>query len=68
MSEREKACEGGRTVNVDPLGDFVECQHCGTEIRWDMQDHPWWGFQNCRQRALKQPDDTEKADGRLRGA
>lgn len=47
----EKACEGGRTIDADPCGDFVECLACGRQIRWDMTDHPFWGFQTCPEKA-----------------
>ena len=46
----EKACQGG---NVLEIGDFAECAHCGTRIRWDLRDHPFWGFQNCAE-AMRQ--------------
>jgi len=39
---REKACQGGQTL--DNCGDMRECLHCGREVRWDMVDHPFWGF------------------------
>lgn len=46
--DREKACEDGRTSIETRCGiDFEECQACGTSIRWDLKDHPFWGFQNC---------------------
>ena len=48
----EKACDGGRVLEN---GDMAECVECGTEIRWDMQDHPFWGFKSsCPNRRASQ--------------
>lgn len=44
----EKACDGGRVFED---GDFAECAECGTRIRWDLREHPFWGFQNCRDKS-----------------
>jgi hypothetical protein len=40
----EKACDGDMTYDCDPNGDFKGCHHCEREVRWDMVDHPFWGF------------------------
>lgn len=40
-----RACEGGQTYEVDPCGDMRSCAHCDREVRWDMVDHPFWGFE-----------------------
>lgn len=40
----EKACDGGRVLEYF---DMAECSECGTRVRWDLQDHSFWGFQNC---------------------
>lgn len=47
----EKACEGASTLTD---GDFEECLSCGTRIRWDLVNHPFWGFQNCHTRRSSQ--------------
>lgn len=42
----ERACDGGRTLTATRGGtDFAECVACGTAVRWDLVDHPFWGFQ-----------------------
>lgn len=43
----EKACEDGRVLEYF---DMAECIECGTRVRWDLRDHPFFGFQNCRER------------------
>lgn len=47
MSDERKACDGEITLED---GDFQECLACGTRIRWDLCDHPFWGFQNCERK------------------
>jgi hypothetical protein len=44
----EKACEGGRVLEA--FHDMAECAHCGTCVRWDLQDHPFFGFQHCEEK------------------
>lgn len=46
----EKACEGGRTVADNWHDEMQECLHCGTSVRWDLVDHKFFGFQNCREK------------------
>jgi hypothetical protein len=41
----EKACEGGRVLEA--RHEMAECIACGCCVRWDLQDHPLFGFQNC---------------------
>lgn len=43
MSER-RACHG---ASVLECGDMAECIACERELRWDMQDHPFWGWHSC---------------------
>lgn len=45
MSEPEKACEGGRMLEA--WREMAECIACGRCVRWDLQEHPFFGFQNC---------------------
>lgn len=41
----EKACEGGQTMESRHSGEhFAVCAECGSEVRYDMVDHPFWGF------------------------
>jgi len=42
----EKACEGGRTI-TGWNADMEHCLHCDREVRWDLVDHPFFGFQTC---------------------
>lgn len=44
-----KACETGEYREV--WHEMAGCDHCGTCVRWDMVDHPFWGFQTCREKA-----------------
>jgi len=46
MRDAEKACDGGRTIDV-PGTAWRECLDCGTRVRWDLVDHPFFGFQHC---------------------
>lgn len=41
------ACMGAptRSLNAFPV-DMEECVYCGTSIRWDKVDDPFWGFGN----------------------
>ena len=42
-----KACLGGRTRTVRKAGgDMEECVFCGTQVRWDLVDHYFFGFRN----------------------
>lgn len=44
IGEREDcACLSGLTV-PDMGKDMERCLHCGTSIRWDLVDDPFWGF------------------------
>ena len=55
--------DGAQAMNVDPCGDFVECVECGSEVRWDMQDHPFWGFQSsCPNRRRSQRRTADAVD------
>lgn len=46
MSKTRCVAEGAMARPVDASGDFVECVECESEVRWDMQDHPFWGFRS----------------------
>lgn len=43
-----KACETGEYRDV--WQDMAGCDHCGTCVRWDLVDDPFWGFQQCPER------------------
>lgn len=40
-----KACNGAPTISV--WQNMEECAECGTRVRWDCVDDPFFGFQNC---------------------
>jgi hypothetical protein len=41
-----RACMGAPTITEQhAMGDMVRCQVCGTAVRWDLVDHPFWGFE-----------------------
>lgn len=45
MTSEKRACMGAPTITHKEAGaDFEECQHCGTRVRWDLVDHPFFGF------------------------
>lgn len=70
----EKACDGGR---VFESGDFAECAECGTRVRWDVRDDPFWGFQHCPDKSpdiaavdpavARNPEPTPRADTSFSG-
>jgi hypothetical protein len=40
-----RACEGDDTIpRWHCQGEMHECYHCGTQVQWDMVDHPFFGF------------------------
>lgn len=49
MSDRNKACETGEYRNV--WENMAGCDHCGTCVRWDLVDDPFFGFQHCPEKA-----------------
>lgn len=38
------ACQGGATIHEAPLGDMEYCVSCDRGVRWDLVDHPVYGF------------------------
>jgi hypothetical protein len=60
----EKACEGGRTFQA--WHNMEECAACGTRIRHELVDHPFFGFHNCPDKRrtadawCKQPDPFDR--------
>jgi hypothetical protein len=41
------ACHGACTNRViQGCMDFEECKKCGTSVRWDLVEHPFFGFAN----------------------
>jgi hypothetical protein len=39
------ACEGGDTIPIKSgMEDMEQCPVCGDAVRWDMVDHPFFGF------------------------
>ena len=47
MSDERRACQGEATIEMRHGAEtFEECAHCGAAVRWDMVDHPFFGFEN----------------------
>ena len=43
--EETCACMGAPTVTEQhAMGDMERCIACGDEVRWDLVDHPLFGF------------------------
>ena len=56
-STKSKACEGGPTITD---GDFEECPHCGTRVRHDLVDNPFFGFRvSCPHKCGANKNDKE---------
>lgn len=48
MNPEHMACLGAETVEeYRPGTEFRKCIACETSVRWDLIDHPLFGFQNC---------------------
>lgn len=48
MNDDRMACRGGDTVEHQRCGaTFLECVECRKEVRWDLADHYFFGFQTC---------------------
>lgn len=43
MSDR-MACRGAATRSVRTSEHMEECRACGTQIQFQLIDHPFWGF------------------------
>lgn len=47
-NESEMACHGAETVEIRGCdATFERCVACGTQVRWDLRDHHFFGFQTC---------------------
>lgn len=44
--EAPGACEGGETIS-NAWDNMVECRECGMRVRWDLAEHPFYGFEAC---------------------
>lgn len=44
MSEDRMACHGAETRSVRTTEHMEECRACGTQIQFQLIDHPFWGF------------------------
>jgi len=40
----DKACDGGRVLEA--WHEMAECVECGQQVKWNLQDHPFFGFAN----------------------
>lgn len=59
MSNR--ACDGASTKSV--WKNMEQCRKCKTCVRHDLVSHPFWGFQNCREKATSDPAIGKSSDG-----
>jgi len=51
MNKRTMACRGAHTVSVRSTEHMERCRACGTEIQYQLVDHPFWGFKaSCEER------------------
>jgi len=41
---RQGACQGGDTRQVRTTEHMEECRVCGERVRFDLVDHPFFGF------------------------
>jgi|GEM_PF-4708121 len=43
----DMACEGAETLTKYHATEAMEeCKSCGSCVRWDLVDHPFWGFKS----------------------
>lgn len=52
MSTRTNmACLGAETISVRTIEHMERCRACGTEVQWQLVNHPFWGFRaGCERR------------------
>jgi hypothetical protein len=41
---RQGACQGGDTRQIRTTEHMEECRVCGERVRFDLVDHPFFGF------------------------
>lgn len=41
---QRRACLGAPTISVRTTEYMERCQACGTEVQYQLVDHPFWGF------------------------
>jgi hypothetical protein len=51
------ACLGAPTVQVRTTEYMERCQACGTEVQYQLVDHPFWGFRAGCNRAGRNKTD-----------
>jgi len=57
------ACEGGDTIPTKMgMEDAEQCPRCGNMVRWDLVDHPFFGF-NARGSCGEAPASREDHAG-----
>ena len=48
------ACLGAPTVQVRTTEYMERCQVCGTEVQYQLTNHPFWGFRAGCERLLRE--------------
>lgn len=51
MSRSRRACLGAATHSVRTTEHMEECRACGTQVQFQLVDHPFWGFRAGCERA-----------------
>ena len=60
-----KACQGDETITV---GNFEECAECELSVRFDLVNHPFFGFQSsCPNYEPPEPDGEAFRGGEAAG-
>ncbi len=66
MSEDRMACLGATTRSVRTTEHMEECLACGTQIQFQLVDHPFWGFRATCARGVPEELSAARARGRSR--
>ncbi len=50
MTDDDMACRGGTTRPYSGMGcaEMQQCVACKKAVRWDLTEHPFFGFQTCK--------------------
>jgi hypothetical protein len=44
-------------------GEMAECAECCRQVRWDLQEHPFFGFHNCPNAPLRNSGESAMGVG-----
>lgn len=53
LNPENAACLGASTKSVRTTEHMEECRTCKTRVRFDMVNHPFWGFKSTCYRLLE---------------